>query len=324
MPTMTEWQAQQSAACVLCPRNCTADRRKSKGYCGAGNTIKIARAALHYWEEPCISGKNGSGAVFFTGCPLRCVYCQNHYISTGESGIEINEERLTEIFFELKEQGAENINLVTADHFLPGVISAIGSARSRGFDLPFIYNCSGYEKTESLKMLEGLIDVYLPDFKYMDPDLALRYSNAPDYPETAKAAVAEMIRQQPVKTLDSRGIIKNGVIVRHLLLPGHVLDSRKVIRYLFETYGNTVTLSLMNQYTPMPQVKEKFPELMRKVKRSEYRKLVDFALDLGVEEAYIQEGGTAAESFIPDFDNTGVSAPADAAGESRKTMKSEE
>ena len=266
----------------------------------------ISRAALHFWEEPCISGKNGSGAVFFSGCPLRCVYCQNHYISTGESGIEIEQERLVEIFFELAEQGAENINLVTADHFTGQVAEAIEAARAQGFSLPFVYNCSGYEKADILKHLEGLIDIYLPDFKYMDPALAARYSNAPDYPEAAKAAVAEMVRQQPRKILDSRGMMNAGVIVRHLLLPGHVLDSRKVIRYLFETYGNKVTLSLMNQYTPMPQVKEKFPELYRKVRRSEYEKLVDFALKLGVTEAFIQEGETAKESFIPEFNNDGV------------------
>lgn len=290
----------------MCPRSCTADRKNKPGYCGCGDRLRVSRAALHYWEEPCISGKNGSGAVFFSGCPLRCVFCQNHYISTGETGIEIDNKRLVEIFFELADQGAENINLVTADHFIGHVADAICDARSQGFELPFVYNCSGYEKAEVLKCLEGLIDIYLPDFKYMDPALAARYSNAPDYPDVAKAAVAEMVRQRPAKVLDSRGIMKSGVIVRHLLLPGHVLDSRKVIRYLFETYGNKVTLSLMNQYTPMPQVKERFPELYRKVRRSEYEKLVDFALKIGVTEAFIQEGETAKESFIPEFDNVGV------------------
>ncbi len=292
--------------CMLCPRECGADRINNIGYCGASGEMYAARAALHFWEEPCISGDRGSGAVFFSGCPLRCVYCQNYNISAGGSGKAVSEQRLTEIFFELKEQGAENINLVTGDHYLPQIISSVAEAKRQDIGLPFIFNCSGYEKTESLKRLEGLIDVYLPDFKYMDSGLAQKYSNAPDYPDTAKKAVAEMMQQQPLKILDSRGMIKHGVIVRHLLLPGHVLDSRKVIRYLFETYGNAVTLSLMNQYTPMSQIKEQYPELDRKVKHSEYERLVDFALGLGVREAYIQEGETQKDSFIPDFNNDGV------------------
>ena len=215
------------------------------------------------WEEPCISGENGSGAVFFSGCSLGCAYCQNHDISGGLNGKEITIKRLSEIFFELKEQGANNINLVTPDHFIPQIIEAIDMAKEQGFNLPFVYNCSGYEDIEALKLLDGYIDIYLPDFKYMSAELAARYSRAPDYPEVAKMALAEMVRQVggDQTTFDEDGIMKRGVIVRHLELPGCIEDSKAVIRYLYKTYGNNIYISIMNQYTPMEGIGEKFPEL---------------------------------------------------------------
>lgn len=292
--------------CSLCPRRCMALRDTHVGICGAGSGLKIARAALHYWEEPCISGDGGSGAVFFSGCALHCVYCQNREISDGKAGLEVGTERLVEIFYELRSKGAENINLVTGDHFIPQITEAVHTAKSKGFDLPFIFNCSGYETVESLRLLEGLIDVFLPDFKYMEPEPAGKYSKAPDYPDVAKKATDEMVRQQPECVFDNRGIIKRGVIVRNLLLPGHVMNSKKVLRYLHEKYKNSIYISILSQYTPAAAIAESCPELLRRVKRSEYDRLTDYAIDIGIENAYIQDMTTAKESFIPEFDNTGV------------------
>ena len=292
--------------CVLCPRRCEADRDKTKGSCGIGNRIKVARAALHYWEEPCISGDKGSGAVFFSGCALHCVYCQNREISDGRAGAEISTERLCGIFFELADKGAHNINLVTGDHYIPQIADAINEAVKHGFDLPFIFNCSGYESVDALKMLDGLIDVYLPDFKYLDPDIARDYSNAEDYPQIAMKAIEEMVRQCPACVFDEDGIIREGVIVRHLLLPGHVTDSKKVLKYLYEKYNNTIYISIMSQYTPMTGISEEYPELHRRVKRREYDRLTDYALRLGIEHAFIQDMTVAKESFIPEFNNEGV------------------
>ncbi len=294
--------------CTLCPRNCKANRANGEnGVCGAkGKKILAARAALHMWEEPCISGNRGSGAVFFSGCPLRCVYCQNYDIAHTQVGMEISEERLGEIFLELKEKGAANINLVTPTHYTPQIIRAVKKARKEGMNLPVVYNCSGYEKVETLKMLEGIVDIYLTDFKYMEKQWAEKYSKAPDYPERAKEALAEMVSQTGRAEFDSEGMMKSGVIVRHLLLPGHVKNAKAVVKYVFETYGDQVYLSLMNQYTPLPQVKKDFPELNRKVTKKEYERLLSYVLDLGVENAFIQEGETAKESFIPMFDYEGL------------------
>lgn len=295
-------------SCILCPRNCHADRSAGqRGFCGVtGTKIKCARAALHMWEEPCISGEKGSGTVFFSGCPLRCVYCQNREIARGEAGKEITPERLAEIFLELEEKGAANINLVTPTHYTPEIVWAVEKARELGLDLPVVYNCSGYEKVETLQMLEGIVDIYLTDFKYMEAETAKRYSHAPDYPQMAQAALAEMVRQTGGKAVfDRQGMMKRGVIVRHLLLPGHLKNAKAVVKYVYETYGNQVYLSLMNQYTPLPGM-ERWPELNRKVTRREYERLVDFAVDLGVENGFIQEGETAQESFIPAFDGEGV------------------
>lgn len=292
--------------CKVCPRNCGADRLSDqKGFCRAGAEIILARAALHMWEEPCISGKEGSGAVFFSGCSLGCKFCQNGQISRGQTGKKVTADRLADIFLELQQQKANNINLVTAGHFLPQVAEAIEKSRNRGLQIPVVYNSSGYEKSEMLKLLEGLVDIYLPDFKYMDPELAEKYSYARDYPEVAKEALKEMVRQTGTPEFDRRGIMKKGVIVRHLLLPGHVKDSRRVLEYLLSTYGKEIYISLMNQYTPMPAMKDD-PRLSRKVTDREYQRLIDYGLQLGLENGFIQEGETAKESFIPEFNGEGI------------------
>ena len=292
--------------CRVCPRNCSADRLSDqKGFCRVGAEIILARAALHMWEEPCISGKEGSGAVFFSGCSLGCKFCQNGQISRGQTGKKVTVDRLADIFLELQQQKANNINLVTAGHFLPQVAEAIEKSRNRGLQIPVVYNSSGYEKSEMLKLLEGLVDIYLPDFKYMDPELAEKYSYARDYPEVAREALKEMVRQTGTPEFDRRGIMKKGVIVRHLLLPGHVKDSRRVLEYLLSTYGKEIYISLMNQYTPMPAMKDD-PQLSRKVTDREYDRLLDHAISLGVTNCFIQEGETAKESFIPEFNGEGI------------------
>ena len=293
--------------CTLCPRNCHVNRLEGKrGYCGQTAQLTAARAALHMWEEPCICGNEGSGTVFFSGCSLRCVFCQNHNIAIGRSGRTISTERLSEIFLELQAKGANNINLVTPTHFVPQIREALQSARQQGLTLPIVYNTSSYEHADTLKMLEGLVDIYLPDLKYMSSELSLAYSNAPDYFEHASKAIAEMFRQtgRPLFCSDT-GLMEKGVIVRHLILPGQVKDSKKIIRYLHETYGNDIYLSIMNQYTPLPHV-EHIPELNRRVTDEEYSRVIDFALRLGVENGFLQEGEAADESFIPEFDGEGI------------------
>jgi putative pyruvate formate lyase activating enzyme len=292
--------------CALCPRNCHVDRLSGeKGYCGAGGRLILARAALHMWEEPCISGEEGSGTVFFSGCGLKCVYCQNHQISNIIRGKEITYERLSEIFLEQKQKGANNINLVTPTHFVPDIVLAISDAKDKGLDIPIVYNTSGYEKTDTLKLLEGLVDVYLPDFKYLDPDLGKRFSNAGDYGEVAKSALAEMFRQVGRPAFDGRGVMKRGVLVRHLLLPGCGRDSVNVVKYLYETYHDDIYISIMNQYTPLEHISA-YPDIYRKVTEEEYRRVVDFAIEAGVVNGFIQEGDTAEESFIPSFNLEGV------------------
>lgn len=292
--------------CMLCPRECGADRRAGKtGVCGVPGELQAARAALHMWEEPCISGEEGSGAVFFSGCPLGCVFCQNHEISSGQAGKRISVERLAEIFLELQEKKANNINLVTAGHYAPLVRQGLILAKQQGLTIPIVYNSSGYEITETLQMLEGLIDIYLPDFKYMDPELARKCSHAPDYPDRAKESLKEMVRQVGEPQFDERGMMKKGVIVRHLLLPGCLTDSKKILRYLYETYQDRIYISIMNQYTPMPGVQGD-PLLGRKVRKKSYEALLDYAIGLGVENAFFQYGETAKESFIPAFDCEGV------------------
>lgn len=307
--------------CAICPRNCHAERGNGRyGICGMPERVYLARAALHMWEEPCISGKTGSGTVFFKGCSLRCVYCQNYEIAHTEavafwhSGIqefgaekesgEVSIERLAEIFLELERQGAVNINLVTPTHYTLQILEALEIAKNYGLAVPVVYNCGGYEKAETLRMLDGVVDIYLTDFKYMDAGLAGRFSHAPDYPDVAKCALQEMVRQQPQPEFDKEGIMHRGVIVRHLLLPGHVKNAKEVVKYLYETYGNCIYISLMRQYTPLRQIAD-IPELNRRVTQREYDRLVDYAVSIGVEQGYTQEDGTAEESFIPDFGEQG-------------------
>lgn len=295
--------------CTLCPRNCRIDRTAGqRGVCGQTDRLKVARAALHYWEEPCISGEQGSGAVFFSGCALHCVFCQNADIANGTAGKEITRERLSEIFLELQEKGANNINLVTPGHFAPQIVWALERAKGQGLNVPVVYNTSSYENVDTIKSLEGLVDIYLPDFKYMDAELSAKYSHAPGYSGVAKAAIAEMVRQTGSAEFfdkDEDGLMRCGTIVRHLILPGCTRDSKAVIRYLYETYGDTIYISIMNQFTPLAGV-ERCPELNRRVTEAEYDDVVDYAIGLGVEHGFIQEGGTAEESFIPQFDGEGV------------------
>ena len=292
--------------CLLCPRKCGINRRTGQtGVCGVSSEIKVARAALHYWEEPCISGKRGSGAVFFSGCSLHCVFCQNREISDGKAGKVISKERLSDIFMELADKGANNINLVTPGQYIPDIVWAVNDAKSRGMKLPIIYNTSGYENVTELKLLEGIVDVYLPDFKYMDSTLSARYSRAKDYPSVAKQALSEMVRQQPDVVIDdATGLIQKGVIVRQLLLPGHVNDAKAVLKYLYDTYHDHVYISMMSQFTPIAL--KDYPEINRTVTKREYERLVDYALEIGITNAFIQEGDVAKDSFIPAFDCEGV------------------
>lgn len=292
--------------CLLCPRKCGINRRTGQtGVCGVSSEIKVARAALHYWEEPCISGKRGSGAVFFSGCSLHCVFCQNREISDGKAGKVISKERLSDIFMELADKGANNINLVTPGQYIPDIVWAVNDAKSRGMKLPIIYNTSGYENVTELKLLEGIVDVYLPDFKYMDSTLSARYSRAKDYPSVAKKALSEMVRQQPDVVIDdATGLIQKGVIVRQLLLPGHVNDAKAVLKYLYDTYHDHVYISMMSQFTPIAL--KDYPEINRTVTKREYERLVNYALEIGITNAFIQEGDVAKDSFIPAFDCEGV------------------
>ena len=303
--------------------------------------IRVARAALHFWEEPCISGTAGSGAVFFSGCNLGCVFCQNYAISRGHVGKNITVQRLSDIFLELQDKGANNINLVTAGHFLPVVIDALEDAKNRGLSIPIVYNTSSYEKVEAIRDLDGLVDIYLPDLKYVSSRLSGDFSKAPDYFEVASKAIEEMVRQtvepeffvkkkaslnQQMSLWESEDVMdaatynecaddlmsegrevlmKRGTIVRHLLLPGCTEDSKAVVKYLYETYGDSIFISIMNQYTPMPQVAG-HPLLSRKVTDDEYNEVLDYAIDSGIENAFMQEGDVAEESFIPDFDCEGL------------------
>lgn len=301
------WLADIMEDCVLCPRACHANRLKKQiGYCGQTADIMAARASLHYWEEPCISGTSGSGTVFFSGCNLRCVFCQNHNIAIGKAGRVITPEHLTEIYLQLQEQGANNINLVTPTHFLPQIILSLEAAKQQGLRIPVVYNTGSYESPEALRHLEGLVDIYLPDLKYFSTELSAAYSHAPDYFPTACAAIAEMYRQvgEPVFIPDT-GLMQRGVIVRHLILPGQTKDSKKILRYLHETYGAHIYISIMNQYTPLPQAAD-IGELNRTVTPEEYDRVLRFAERIGIEQGFRQEGSAASESFIPEFDERGL------------------
>lgn len=290
-----------SEECKLCPRECGINRKKGEiGFCQASNRVKIARAALHHWEEPCISGERGSGTVFFSHCTLQCVFCQNYEISTQGNGKELTEIELAEQFLRLQKEGAHNINLVTPTHYVLQIREALKIARQEGLNIPVVYNSSGYEKRETIKLLEGYIDVYLPDFKYYKDKYAIKYSKAPRYLEYVKEAVEEMIKQVGEPIFDESGMIQKGVMIRHLMLPGLLFDTKRIVEYIYRTYGDKVYLSLMNQYTPLKHV-EKYPELNRKINPKHYDYMIDYAIDLGIENGFIQEGDTASESFIPAF-----------------------
>ncbi len=304
-----EWKGLSDNPCNLCPRECMVNRRNGQiGFCRMDDQIFLARAALHMWEEPCISGQHGSGTVFFSGCNLRCVYCQNFEISSGKRGKQVSVERLSEIFLELQKKGAANINLVTPDHYVEKAAKAVLMARRDGLAVPVVYNGSGYEKREVIKNLQGIVDIFLTDFKYIDGEISQRYSGAADYPEIAKEALAEMVKITGEPVFDEDGMMQSGVIVRHLLLPGHKKNAKDVIRYVYEAYGDKIYISLLNQYTPFEQLKgnAEFGELGRKVTRREYEAVVDFAILLGVTNAFIQEGDTAKDSFIPEFNYEGI------------------
>lgn len=292
-------------SCGLCPRKCGIDRSKNSGFCGGGSLVKVARAALHFWEEPCISGEEGSGAVFFSGCTMRCVFCQNREISRGEAGKLITVERLAEIFLELQQKGANNINLVTPMHYAPQILSALGIARSGGLTVPTVWNTGGWELPESVDSVRDYADIWLTDFKYFDSGLALELSGAKNYFEIASAALCAMVKNTGEPVFDECGIMKKGVIVRHLMLPGHLDDTKKVLRYLYETCGDKIWISIMNQYTPLCE-SAAHPELSRTVSDEEYDEAIDYACSLGIENAFVQEGGTVGESFIPPFDLEGV------------------
>lgn len=303
------------SACELCPRRCRADRAAGeRGVCGATDTLRLARAALHFWEEPPISGEAGSGTVFFSGCPLKCVYCQNHEISTGNFGIDVPPERLAQIMMELQDQGALNINLVTATHYAHLLPEAIAAARARGLVVPIVYNTSGYERVEAVRELDDLVDIWLTDFKYADAGLGRALSHVPDYPSVAQSALIEMARQLERHgggAARADGTWTRGIIVRHLVLPGHAEDSCRVLDLIWDTVGD-VPISVMNQYTPNAAMRAAGGELARAVTREEYERVLDHADDLGFTQMFWQEGGAVDESFTPPFDTTGVLERADA------------
>ena len=288
--------------CNNCPRKCNIERDNIRtGFCLAPASIKIARYSLHMWEEPCISGANGSGTIFFSGCNLGCIYCQNNDIAHKNTGKIISPEKLVEIMLTLQERGAHNINLVTPSHYIHQLVSALKSAKENGLHIPVIYNSSAYDSVESLKKLDGLIDIYLPDYKYADSAIAGNFSNAPDYPTVAAAAISEMYRQTgPCRFFEDNGIIKSGVIVRHLVLPLHTRNSTEAIKYLYDTYKDNIFISIMSQYTP-PEKKLKYEELNRRITAREYDKVVDYAIELGISNAFIQDMCSAVSKYIPEF-----------------------
>lgn len=292
--------------CKLCPRNCSVNRLKKEiGFCNSDDNIKVAKVSLHYWEEPCISGKKGSGTIFFSNCNLNCVFCQNHEISQENIGKNISIKRLSEIFMEQQKRGASNINLVTPTHYVPQIIEAIKSAKKSGLYIPILYNSNGYENTDTIKSLEGYIDIYLPDLKYMDDKYALKYSKINNYFKFASNAINEMVRQCPKPIFNDKGLMIKGVIIRHLMLPGLLFDSKKIIDYVFTNFNNSVYISLMNQYTPMFNSKQ-YPEINKPLNKKHYESLVNYSLNLGIKNGFIQEEGTVKESFVPHFDLRGV------------------
>ncbi len=292
--------------CTLCPRNCGIDRLSGiTGFCTAGKNVKLARVSLHHFEEPCISGTQGSGTVFFSNCTLRCVFCQNYKISQQGIGVEITTKRLSETFLGLQQSGAHNINLVTPTHYVPQIIDAIKLARNEGLIVPIIYNSSGYENINTIKSLNGYVDVYVPDLKYFNNKYAIKYSNAPNYFSYAKISIEEMLSQVGEAIFDNDGLIKKGLIIRHLMLPGLLFDSKKIIDYIAESFQDKVYVSIMNQYTPMFNA-EKYPEINTPLNSKHYDSLINYALSKGITKGFIQDEGTSSEKFVPDFDLRGV------------------
>lgn len=287
--------------CTLCPRNCGVDRiNGKKGYCGADNNIKIARAELHFWEEPCISGNAGSGTVFFSGCNMKCVFCQNYKISTKNVGVTVTVQELADKFLYLQNKGANNINLVTPTHYVLKIIKALDIAKRNGLNIPVVYNCGGYESVDTIKLLNGYVDVYMPDIKYFSDKYAVKYSSAPNYFKVAKKSLEEMFSQVGTPVFNNDGIMQKGVVVRHLMLPGLIFDTKKIIDYLYDTYKDDIYISIMSQYTPLPNVKD-IPELNRKIDKKYYETMVDYCIRKGIVNAFIQDGESANESFIPEF-----------------------
>ncbi len=294
--------------CTLCRRKCGVNRREKLGYCQAPASLYVARASLHMWEEPIISGKSGSGTIFFSGCSLRCIYCQNKEISRGISGVKITEDRLSEIMLELMAKGAHNINLVTPTHYAPSIKRAVTLAREQGMTLPIVYNTSSYDSIEALKEMEGVVDIYLADLKYHLPRTGKSLSDAEDYPLKAKEAISEMFRQTGEPKFSEEGLLLRGTVVRILLLPSHVAEAKLLLKHLSDKYKDKIYISLMNQYTPSEGLP---PPLDRRVTASEYRELVGYAITLGLTKVFTQEGSSADESFIPPFDNSGVTKESD-------------
>ena len=286
-------------SCTLCPRNCHINRYKTVGVCGASEKIKVAHHGLHIWEEPIISGDAGSGTIFFSYCNLKCIFCQNYKIGTGGYGKEISQERLQELCLDLQEKGANNINLVTPTHYVPQIVSSIHKIKGKELKIPIVYNTSSYENTSTIQMLDGIVDIYLADLKYFDDNLACQYSHVKDYFHYATMAIDEMVKQVG-KFVIKNDLMTRGVIVRILILPGHADDAKKLVQYLYNAYKDNIIISLMNQYTPLKHFDD-FPNLNYKVSDEEYQDVIDFALDLGVKYAFIQEGETQSESFIPNF-----------------------
>ena len=291
-------------SCHLCPRNCNVNRYQTVGVCGAGRKIKVAHYGLHLWEEPIISGDTGSGTIFFSYCNLKCIFCQNYKISSGGYGKEITNERFCELCLDLQKKGANNINLVTPTHYVPQIVESIHKIKDKSLTIPIVYNTSSYENVSTIQMLEGTVDIYLADLKYCDDGLACQYSHVNNYFHYASLAIEEMVKQVGQFVIQDN-LIKRGVIVRILILPEHADDAKKLIKYLYDTYHDTIILSIMNQYTPL-QTFENFPNLNRKVSDEEYQTVIDYALDLGVKYAFIQEGETQSESFIPNFDCSAI------------------
>ncbi len=286
--------------CNLCPKNCGVNRNRGElGFCRAGNKLKIAKYYLHQWEEEPITGKNGSGTIFFSNCNLKCIFCQNYYISTEGNGRKVTTEEFTNMCLELQDRGATNINLVTPTHYVPLIIDGLKLAKEKGLKIPIVYNTSSYENVSTIKLLEGLVDIYLPDLKYYSDEYAIKYSKVKDYFKYASLAIEEMYKQVGKCTFDKKGNLKKGVIVRHLLLPGMEEDSKKILKYLYDTYKDNIYISIMNQYTPIKELK--YNELNHKIESRVYDEIIDYAWNIGIRNAYTQEEGTQSESFIPDF-----------------------